>query len=432
MLSVAIVLFVLSRYHSPALAGAATALLILPGILMSPIAGALLDRYGRAPLVTLDYLISAVMLYLIAGLSAGHALPSPLLLAICGVQSVTLPLSAAGARSLFPILVPNHLWERANAFDSSTHVLASLIGAPIAGVLVGLAGGEWALAVTATLFAGAGLAMFKVHDPGLRRSTGHVLSDAWHGLVYVVRDRTLGGIALTLSTWNLGWGFVVIAVPVLVLGRLHQGPATVGYLWGLMGAAGVVSALIAGRMRTAGRERLLMFGSIVLVAAGIAVIPVAQTVGVVAIAIVAIGFFMGPFDIAMFTLRQRATDPASFGRVFAVSMSLNVVGLPIGAALAGPVISRSLDVALWAAVLVSLLAATFAILVIPAVLAQDQSTRDQADHAPKEVRHQADHSSDQASALHRAHAVEETDDRQDREVKVRDEGHDDRGEATTD
>ena len=58
-----------------------------------------------------------------------------------GVHLLTGPLSAAGARSLFPILVPTHLWERANAFDSSSHVLASLVGAPIGGVLVALAGG---------------------------------------------------------------------------------------------------------------------------------------------------------------------------------------------------------------------------------------------------------------------------------------------------
>jgi predicted MFS family arabinose efflux permease len=381
MLSVALVLFVLSRYHSPQLAGAATSLLLLPGLLLSPIAGALLDRYGRARLVTLDYLIAAATLILIAGLSARHALSAPVLLAICGVASLTGPLSAAGARSLFPILVPSHLWERANAFDSSSHVLSHLIGAPLAGVLVALAGGEWALVAAAALFAAAGIAMLSVRDPGSRHADSHVLADAWRGLVYVVRDRTIGGIALTLSVWSVGWGCMVITMPVLVLGQLHQGAATVGYLWGLMGAAGVVSALITGRMRTAGRERQLMVVSILLVAAGMAAIPLAPTIGVVAIAMTAIGFFNGPFDIALFTLRQRRTDPARFGRVFAVSMSLNTIGSPIGSALAGPLIAWSLEGALWVAVALSVLAAVFPILVIPGEggLAVKQSRGKQGD-----------------------------------------------------
>jgi hypothetical protein len=37
-------------------------------------------------------------------------------------------------------------------------------------------------------------------------------------------------------------------------------------------------------------------------------------------------------DIALFTMRQRRTDPAWIGRAFAVSMALNFVGFPIGAA----------------------------------------------------------------------------------------------------
>jgi len=366
MLTVSLVLFVLSGYHSPQLAGAAAFLLTFPGLCLSPIAGALLDRYGRARLVTVDYAIASAALLLLAGLSLAHALPGALLLTICGVASLTGPLSAAGGRSLFPTLVPTRLWERANALDSTTHVVASLIGAPLGGVLVAIAGGEWALAATGVVFASAVIAMLSVHDPGLRRTDGDVLRDAWAGLVYVVRNPTIRGIALTLSSSSAGWGCLLIAVPVLLLGRFHQGPATVGYLEGLMGAAGIVSALLTGRIRMAGRERQLMVVSVLGCAMSMAFLPLASSVIMVALAMFAIGFVNGPFDVALFTLRQRRTDPARFGRVFAVSMALNMVGGPIGSAAAGPLIAWSLDAALWAAVAITLLAAIFPIVAIPA------------------------------------------------------------------
>ncbi len=105
MLTVGLVLFVLSRYHSPQLAGAATFLLLFPGLLLSPIAGVLLDRYGRTRLITVDYIVVAIALFSMAGLSAGHRLPPSLLLGICAVASLTGPLSAAGVRSLFPSVV---------------------------------------------------------------------------------------------------------------------------------------------------------------------------------------------------------------------------------------------------------------------------------------------------------------------------------------
>ncbi len=367
MMLVALVLFVLARYHSPRLAGATAFLAILPGMLVSPLAGALLDRRGRTRLVAVDYMIAALALWLIAAFSALHALPPPLLLAIVGVASLTNPLSAAGARTLFPLLAPLELWERANALDSSGHVVATLVAPPLAGALVGWAGGEWALAAAGGVFAGAALVMARLPDPAATvLFKGSVVANAWQGLAYVVRNPTLRGLALTLSIYSLSTGLLTIALPVLVLDRLHQGPATVGFLWGVMGAAGLVSALVTGRIATSGRERRLMLGAILVSAGAIAVLPFANGLPAVAVALVLMGLAGGPFDISLFTLRQRRTDPAWFGRAFAVSMSINYSGMPIGSALAGPLIGWSINAALWAAVAASLVAALFPMLAIPA------------------------------------------------------------------
>jgi predicted MFS family arabinose efflux permease len=374
MLFVALVLFVLQRYHSPQLAGVTAFMAALPGIVVSPLAGAMLDRYGRARLVVLDYLVAAASLGLIAGLSALHLLAAPVLLVIVAVASLTNPLSWAGARSLFPILAPRHLWERANGLDSSGHVIATLLASPLAGALVGLFGGEWALAVSGAVYVAAAAVMLRLPDPrNTATQVGSVLLNAWLGLVYTVRNPTLRGLALTLSLFNIGNGLLVIAVPVLVLNRLHMGPSTVGLLWGGMGAAGLVSALVAGRFSSQGRERQMIVVAILIGTVATAMLPLAGNIVVVAAAIAILGLATGPFDIGLFTLRQRRTDPAWFGRAFAVSMSLNSVGNPIGSAVAGPLIARSLDLALWAAVAFCLLAVLFPILAIPATHAARES-----------------------------------------------------------
>ena len=46
-------------------------------------------------------------------------------------------------------------------------------------------------------------------------------------------------------------------------------------------------------------------------------------------------------SVRAFSLRQRRTARAWFGRAFAVSMALNFSGVPIGSALAGPVLGVS-------------------------------------------------------------------------------------------
>lgn len=366
MLRVSLVLFVLSRYHSPQLAGAATFLLLFPGLLVAPIAGVLLDRHGRTRLITIDYLVAAAALLSIAGLSLHHSLKPPLLLAICGVASITGPLSWAGLRSLFPALVPGHLWERANALDSSSDVLATVLGAPLGGLIVGLVGGEWALGASGLMFALAGLAMLRVRDPATKAPGGSLLAEARSGVLYVLRSRSLVGLALTFITFGAGWGCLVIAIPVLVLGRLHEGPAAVGYIWGLFGAATLVSVLIVGRLKTLGRERQLMAVSVLGMAVAMAFLPFASSIVAVAVALVVAGLVETPFDIAFLTLRQRRTDPAKFGRMFAVSMALNQLGAPIGSAIAGPLIAWSLTGTLWVAAGLVAGAAALPLLAIPA------------------------------------------------------------------
>ena len=365
MVAVGLVLFVLSRYRSPQLAGAAVFLFTFPGLLLAPLAGALLDRYGRARLVTVDYLAAGAMLALIAALSIGHALQPPILLLICGVASLTGPLGIGGARSLVPSLVPTHLWERANALDSSSDVFSTIVGAPLAGVIVGLAGGEAALGVSALLFAVAGVAMFTVRDGAFQPHGGPVLAEAWSGLLYVLRNRTLVGLAATFFAFSVGWGTLVLAVPVLILGPLHQGPAAVGYVWGLVGVAGLASMLFVGRIRTDGRERQLMAGAILAMAAIMAVMPFAGSVVVVAVVLIGIALVETPFDLAFLTLRQRRSDPTRFGRVFAISVSLNMIGGPVGAAIAGPLIAWNITVALWFAVAVTAVSAFFPLVMIP-------------------------------------------------------------------
>src|SRR3954468_4932683 len=94
MVGVALVLFTLDEYGSPALTGVITAASVLPGLLIAPIAGALLDRHGRTRLVMLDYAVAVLSLVLIGGLAHLDALPVPVLLAITVISSLTSILSA--------------------------------------------------------------------------------------------------------------------------------------------------------------------------------------------------------------------------------------------------------------------------------------------------------------------------------------------------
>src|SRR5436305_15174584 len=253
MVGVALVLFTLSEYHSPALTGIVTAASVLPGLLVAPIAGALLDRHGRTRLVILDYAVALLALALIGGLALAHALPVPLLLAITIISSLTAILSTTGLRSLFPLLVPERLWERVNAIDSNGYLVATIVGPPAAAALVSLFGGAVALILIGFLYGGATLSMIGAPDPDTSdSSSGSLLADAWAGVRYTFGNATLRGLGVSISLLNLSGGMVTIVVPLIVLDRLHAPEIAVGLVFAGSGVAGVISALIAGRLDTRG------------------------------------------------------------------------------------------------------------------------------------------------------------------------------------
>jgi hypothetical protein len=78
-----------------------------------------------------------------------------------------------------------------------------------------------------------------------------------------------------------------------------------------------------------------------------------------------VGIVNGPYDIALFTVRQRRTDPAWLGRAFAISMGFNFIGFPIGAALTGVIAANSLGGAVGLGIGACVASGVFAAVLIP-------------------------------------------------------------------
>jgi predicted MFS family arabinose efflux permease len=267
---------------------------------------------------------------------------------------------------MFPLLVPRPLWERANAIDSNGYVVSSIVGPALAGVLVAAVGSLWALAVTALLYAIAAVITIPLRDPLGEVPHGRILSDALAGLLYTWRNPTLRGLGLSVSTANLGGGLFFIGLPVFVLSRLSGGPAEVGQLFALMGVTAAVSVLWVGRLGTEGRERELIAAAMALTGIGYGAVLFSPNLLFAALVMAVIGLATGPFDVVLFTLRQRRTDPAWLGRAFAVSMSLNFIGFPVGSALGGAVVPISLELVFFGALALSMIAAALSFALIPA------------------------------------------------------------------
>ena len=373
---VALILFALAEFDSPALAGLVTFASIAPGIVVSPIAGALLDRHGRVRLIALDFIVALVALVAIGLLAVMGQLSAEMFVAIAVVTSFTAPLSMTGLRTLFPVLVPERLWERANAMDANAFVLAAMLGPLVAAGSIALLGPPLGMIAIGVPFGLAAIALRGVRDPetGLDRDRP-LMTSAWEGLRYTFSNPTLRGLAISIATLTFSGGIVSIVVPLIVLNGLGGSELAVGIAFALSGFAGLASVLVFGRRDTRDREWGLVVVPMLLVAPATALLWFADgalgvgepLVGfaVVAASLLVTGLLEGPLDIGMFTMRQRRTDPAWFGRAFAISMAVNALGFPIGAAVAGGLAEISIDLAILVGVVAAFAATVFAAVLVP-------------------------------------------------------------------
>ena len=139
-----------------------------------------------------------------------------------------------------------------------------------------------------------------------------------------------------------------------------------GQVFAVFGLAGLVTSLLIGRVDTEGRERLLIAGCIAVQSVAIGLLAFANALPMVFVLGAIAGSAESVVNVGLFALRQRRTDPAWFGRAFAVSMALNFSGVPIGSAISGPLLEQSIAVPLLLGAAISVVAVVTALLLIPA------------------------------------------------------------------
>lgn len=346
--ALAIVLYALERFQTPQLAGIVAFVAVAPGLVLSPVAGAVLDRVGAARAITADLSVSAVLVVSLVvadqtGLASGW-----LLVLIAGLYSLTSPLHLAGVRTLLPRLASPEALPRVNALDTSTYAVVDVLGPALAGSLFALAGSRATLLLIGTLYLAAAVTLIPltlVTRGADRPERPHVLREAAAGVGHLLRHPTLRRLAASYSLYQVSWGVLVVAVPIATHRELASDDAAdlvTGLLWALVGATAVVGALFVGRLDSTDRERnWIMAGTL---GTAVAIFPIASLGGVLwlAVGMALVGLLSGLVDVGTLTLRQRRTDPERLGRVLAISISANMSGLPLGALIGGLILDWSI------------------------------------------------------------------------------------------
>ena len=344
MFPVAAVLLVLDRTGRPGLAGAVVAATTLPAVVTGPVLGAWLDRTSRrrVALASNQVLLAASLLGILA---AAGRVPGWALLLLAATAGVTGPLATGGYTSMIPVLVPERLLARANALEASSFNTAAIAGPAVAGVVAATAGPTRAVLAEAVL---AGLALPAIARlPRVAPPAGDhpapLATAIRQGLAHLARTPVLRGVTVATAVGMGGTGLLTLALPFWAE-RLGAGRAGAGYLWAALETGAIAGALAAARPTAAWPPQRVVLAGLGLFGLVLAAWPLAPSFPA-ALALVALaGLAEGPAFAATFATRQRWSPPSLRGQIFTTAASLKLGAFAVGAALAGPVLSRA-DVA---------------------------------------------------------------------------------------
>jgi MFS family permease len=331
------------------LTGQATALALVaffhfgPTILLSPIAGALVDRWDRKLVMMLSDLAAGLMsvlvllLYTTGNLEIWHLYLTG---AFAGAfEAFQFPAYSAAVTTM----VSKEQYVRANGMlslaESASGVFAPLAG----GILLGIVGISGILAIDVVTFMVAIGALLLVRVPPPKTTTsgqegkGSLWQESLYGFRYIFDRPSLLGLQLVFLATNLtaSFGFAVLAP--MILAQTGSDQVTLGSVQAVLGVGGVVGGLLlsvwGGPKR---RVHGVLLGMALSSLLGELVLGLGNGLLVWGIGAFFSSFFIPIINGSNQAIWQAKVAPDVQGRVFAARRLIAQLSWPLATLLAGP------------------------------------------------------------------------------------------------
>jgi MFS family permease len=311
---------------------------MLPGALLGPVAGSVIDRYRRERVLLVAGTVQSFALACAALIVELGSSPVP---AYAFVACATLALTVyrpAHAALLPSLCTTATELTSANAFRVGVDALSTLLGPLIAGALIGPVGAGGVFAVAAAAAAGGALLIAGVEYEVPPLIAAVAASRAWRaavqGVVIIARTpalRLLGalGFAQTFTRGCFSVFSVVVALQLLGLPDSGVGILTAG-----LGIGAVVGSFAAPLLvRSSGFGRWLAAGVAGWGLPFVALAGVSNEVVAVALLVI-VGIANVIVDLSYFTLLPWLVPDEVMGRVFASDEAIITIGVAVGAVVA--------------------------------------------------------------------------------------------------
>jgi MFS family permease len=325
-------------------------LALLVGSLFAPVAGILVDRVRRRPLMIWTYVLTAGLLFCLLAVHDRHQVW--LIYVVSFLYGLSGSISGGADQALMQQLVPEHLLATANSARQSAMRGLRLI-TPIIGVgLLGWLGGHAVVIADAVTFliGAACLLLVRISEsaPGPSQA-GSWAAEISTGFRYLARTAELRQYTLAFAVAVFVLGFFETLTLQIVTVSLHHAPTWVGLFVTLEGIGGLAGGLTAAAVARVIGDRMLAAAGLGMMAVICLIVAVPNST-VVLLGAVAGGVALPWILVGGTTMFQKNTPNELMGRVRGAAdlatQAPQTLGIAIGAALVRVVFYQNLCVAI--------------------------------------------------------------------------------------
>ncbi len=338
--------------------GEATALALVgffafaPIVLMSPVAGALVDRWNRKLAMMISDLAAVLSTIVVLLLfSAGNLQIWHLYLtgAFSGIfQAFQFPAYSAAVTTM----VSKEQYGRASGMLSMARFASSIFAPALAAILLGIIGIGGILTIDVVTFLVAISALLLVHIPQPivteegRKSRGSLWKESGYGFHYIYERPSLLGLLLIFFAVNLVVPFATTVLAPMLLARTGNDATVLGIVQSAMGLGGLVGGIVLSVWGGPKRRIHGILIGLALAMVGILLIGLGRSPFIWALATFFTLFFVPILQGSSQAIWQAKVAPDVQGRVFAARGMIAQISAPVAMLLAGPLADRVFEPAM--------------------------------------------------------------------------------------